>query len=152
MTARSPEASLPPEVLAAVQAVNEARRRGRLEDVLERQLDATFGSRHRLAVYGSLAPGRENQGQLAGLTGDWSSGLFVHGEMVPSGWGAGLGFPALRWRFPGPRVAVLLFVSPDLEWHWSRLDAFEGRDYVRILVPVFAPSGFATVANLYEAA
>lgn len=142
---------LPEGVLSALHAANDARRHGRFEEAIERQLDADFGAHHRLAVYGSLAPGRANHGQLSSLGGEWSSDLFVHGEMVSSGWGAGIGFPAMRWRLHAEPIAVFLFVSPELESHWDRLDAFEGRDYARILVPVFGAAGFSCVANLYEA-
>jgi len=152
MSTSSTRADLSEELLAAIRAVNEARRRGPFGQDPERRLEARFRTHHRLAVYGSLAPGRENHGQLAALKGKWSSDLFVHGKMEPSGWEAAIGFPAMRWRLQGPAVAVFLFVSPDLASHWSRLDAFEGRDYVRILVPVFGSAGFSCVANLYEAA
>jgi hypothetical protein len=46
----------------------------------------------RLATYGSLAPGRPNEGQLSDLTGRWLVG-HVRGKLVEAGWGAELGFP-----------------------------------------------------------
>src|SRR6185295_11938714 len=51
-------------------------------------------ARHRLATYGSLAPGRRNHHQLDGLAGRWFRG-YVRGTLVDAGWGAGLGYPAL---------------------------------------------------------
>ena len=117
---------------------------------MEEKVESVFGSVNRLAVYGSLAPGESNHRELAGLPGHWTDG-YVTGEMHDRGWGAGLGFPALRWN-PGStnRVAVKVFTSPGLVGCWGRLDAFEGEGYQRILVPVYDAAGGLTVANLYE--
>lgn len=89
----------------------------------------------RLAVYGSLAPGRSNQGQLAGLAGKWQPGM-VRGHLVESGWGAAQGYPGLRPDPLGPEVPVQLFTSDDLPAHWARLDAFEGDEYERVVIDV----------------
>ena len=48
----------------------------------------------RLATYGTLAPGRVNHHELAGLKGVWQQGT-VRGKLVAAGWGATLGYPAL---------------------------------------------------------
>jgi gamma-glutamylcyclotransferase (GGCT)/AIG2-like uncharacterized protein YtfP len=111
-----------------------------------------FGADRRLAAYGSLAPGRANHHLLAPLGGEWRAGLTVEGERVELGWGAALGFPALRWRPGATGVAVHLLTSERLPESWERLDAFEGRDYVRVLVPLHEGPRLAAVANLYEAA
>lgn len=95
----------------------------------------TFGPEHRLAVYGSLAPGRENHGQLAGLRGEWSKGI-VRGELLQAGWGANVGYPGLRLDPDGAEVPVQVFTSADLPDHWARLDTFEGADYRRAPVTV----------------
>lgn len=51
-----------------------------------------------------------------------------------------------------PPVAVMVLTSPLLAAHWRRLDAFEGDEYVRVLVPVVAADDrLLTVANLYAA-
>ena len=89
----------------------------------------------RLAVYGSLAPGEANHGQLAGLAGDWRPGT-VRGRLVASGWGSAAGYPGLRPDPDGPEVAVQVFESDDLPAHWPRLDAFEGDEYERVTVEV----------------
>jgi gamma-glutamylcyclotransferase (GGCT)/AIG2-like uncharacterized protein YtfP len=94
----------------------------------------------RLAVYGTLAPGRVNHHQLAGLNGDWRRGS-VRGHLVEAGWGATLGFPALSLDPDGPVVDVLLFESPDLPAHWERLDAFEGDGYRRVVTMVRTDDG-----------
>lgn len=89
----------------------------------------------RLATYGTLAPGRVNHHQLAGLAGRWLEGT-VRGRRVAAGWGADLGFPGLIPDPAGEAIAVHLFESPDLPGHWARLDAFEGPGYRRTEVVV----------------
>jgi gamma-glutamylcyclotransferase (GGCT)/AIG2-like uncharacterized protein YtfP len=94
----------------------------------------------RLATYGTLAPGRVNHHQLAGLSGLWRQGT-VRGRLVAEGWGAKLGYPGLVLDPRGPLVEVFLFESPDLPGHWSRLDAFEGTGYRRAVTQVRTPEG-----------
>lgn len=96
---------------------------------------ADGGAAHRLAVYGSLAPGKSNHGQLDGLVGGWEPGV-VRGWLVDSGWGAAQGYPGLRPDPLGPEVMVQVFTSKDLPAHWARLDAFEGEEYERVAVEV----------------
>lgn len=103
-----------------------------LQEAVDRFLDRPS---RRLAVYGSLAPGEVNAGVLAPLSGTWRRGS-VRGTLRRRGWGAAHGFPGLEWDPEGEPVSVRLFVSPELPGHWPRLDAFEGDDYLRSLVPV----------------
>jgi gamma-glutamylcyclotransferase (GGCT)/AIG2-like uncharacterized protein YtfP len=124
----------------------------------ERRLDDLFGTGHALATYGTLAPGRPNHHVLAPLGGEWTEGL-IEGDLIPSGWGAELGYPGFRPRAGGEAVAVWVLRASRLVGAWPELDRFEGEGYRRILVPVFAKEvGFAqeagerrlyTVANLY---
>lgn len=119
----------------------------------EDQLEARFRVSHVLAVYGSLAPGRPNHHVVAPLGGEWTEGV-VEGELSPVGWGATLGYPAFRPQVGGAAVAVQVLTSARLPEAWTRLDAFEGPEYRRILVPVFGPNASGerrlyTVANLY---
>lgn len=97
---------------------------------------------HRLATYGTLAPGEPNHHQLAGLTGTWSTG-YVRGHLSQDGWGAsiGRGYPAITPHPEGEQVAVHLFESADLPAHWDRLDEFEGEGYVRIPITVRTADG-----------
>jgi gamma-glutamylcyclotransferase (GGCT)/AIG2-like uncharacterized protein YtfP len=156
-----------PEVRRLVAAANAVRWQrdasgsalGSASDPSERQLDALFGTSHRLAVYGTLAPGQPNHHIVAPLGGEWTDGL-IEGDLVPVGWGASLGYPAFRPRVGGAAVAVQVLTAPLLATAWPTLDRFEGPEYQRILVPVFSTglsSGQAgerrlyTVANLYAA-
>ena len=95
---------------------------------------------HRLAVYGSLAPGRPNHHHVAGLQGRWSPGG-LYGRLVEAGWGASLGYPALVLDPDGPAIDVQVLESADLPAHWSRLDEFEGPGYERVLTTVHTAAG-----------
>ncbi len=94
----------------------------------------------RLATYGTLAPGRVNNAQLADLTGQWRRAT-VRGRLVEAGSGAKLGYPGLVLDPSGQEVEVHVFESPDLPDHWSRLDAFEGAGYRRVVTQVRAGEG-----------
>lgn len=107
------------------------------------------GPEHRLAVYGSLAPGRPNAWVLEPLDGRWIEGGYVRGRLRREGWGAAHGFPGLEPDPSGDRVPVRVFVSSELPDHWSRLDAFEGADYRRIVVPVEGLPGGPLPCHLY---
>jgi len=143
------------ETIQLIEAVNAARRRGELAADAESRLEASFGTGSRLAVYGSLAPGRENHHVVAPLGGTWASGV-VEGELTMYGWGAAIGYPALRLRGGGPPVPVQVLTSEALRGAWARLDAFEGAEYRRVLVPVWTSAGnereLMAVANVYEGA
>lgn len=137
-------------VVEAVRAANRARRRGGEPEPGEAVPgDPIPGDpSRRLAVYGSLAPGKENHHVVADLAGSWEEG-FVRGVLHPEGWGATMGYPALRWDPGGERIAVHLLTSDDLPGAWPRLDRFEGPAYRRIWIPVERPGKEPVVANLY---
>lgn len=101
----------------------------------------------RLAVYGTLAPGRPNHGQLAHLPGRWFAGV-VRGHLHDAGWGADLGFPGLVLANDGDDIEVQIFESASLAAEWSRLDAFEGPGYQRVMVEATTATGSAT-AQIY---
>ena len=96
--------------------------------------------RHRLATYGSLAPGRVNHSHVAELRGRWFSGQ-VHGRLVEVGWGAALGYPALILDAEGSAIDVKVLESEDLPANWSRLDDFEGPGYERVHTTVHTETG-----------
>jgi gamma-glutamylcyclotransferase (GGCT)/AIG2-like uncharacterized protein YtfP len=94
----------------------------------------------RLAIYGTLAPGRVNHHQISGLAGSWKRGT-LKGKLYSSGWGAALGFPGLILDPLGPSVDVDLFESAELPEHWARLDEFEGSGYRRVVITVNTEEG-----------
>ena len=89
-----------------------------------------FGAEHRLAVYGTLAPGRANEHLLGALVGTWTLGT-VRGHLHERGWGAASGYPGIVLDDSGPHVEVHLFTSRQLPVHWDDLDHFEGPGYRR---------------------
>jgi gamma-glutamylcyclotransferase (GGCT)/AIG2-like uncharacterized protein YtfP len=95
---------------------------------------------HRLATYGSLAPGRPNHHHVAALRGRWIGGA-VHGRLLEAGWGASLGYPAMVLDPAGPAIDVQVLESADLPEHWSRLDDFEGPGYERVSTIVRTAEG-----------
>ena len=101
----------------------------------------------RLAVYGTLAPGRPNHGQLAHLPGRWFGGV-VHGHLFAAGWGADLGFPGLVLDDDGDEVQVQILESAGLVTEWPRLDAFEGPGYRRDVVEAHTATGLVA-AQIY---
>ena len=115
----------------------------------EEVLEVLRQTSHRLAVYGSLAPGQPNYSVIQDIRGEWTDG-FVRGTLAEFGWGSGIGYPAITWDPDAAAVPVKLVVSPELPDHWKRLDAFEGAEYARILVPVEDEGGgLIAVANIY---
>jgi gamma-glutamylcyclotransferase (GGCT)/AIG2-like uncharacterized protein YtfP len=98
------------------------------------------GPEYRLAVYGSLAPGRANHDQMDGLSGHWTEGS-VRGRLLEEGWGAEIGYPGIILDTDGPSVGVQLFESLDLRDHWARLDEFEGTGYRRTVTTVSTVEG-----------
>jgi gamma-glutamylcyclotransferase (GGCT)/AIG2-like uncharacterized protein YtfP len=93
-----------------------------------------------LATYGTLGPGKPNHAQLAGLRGEWTMGR-VRGRLLQEGWGAAQGFPGLVLDPDGPELDVDLLRSDDLPSQWSRLDAFEGEGYRRVVTRVVTAAG-----------
>jgi gamma-glutamylcyclotransferase (GGCT)/AIG2-like uncharacterized protein YtfP len=99
-----------------------------------------LAAEHRLASYGTLAPGRPNHHQLSMLAGRWVRGT-VRGTIVAGGRMPHVGFPALILEPAGDEVTVEVFESVDLPAHWSRLDAFEGPGYQRVVSTVSTSDG-----------
>lgn len=100
-----------------------------------------------MAVYGSLAPGREHHDVVAALRGTWRP-CTITGHFDATGWGMTEGFPGLVWDRDAPAIAAHLIESADLPDHWDRLDAFEGAAYRREVVPVVTDTG-QVLANVY---
>ncbi len=147
-----------PALIAALQQVNAARISSSHDSSQaelppeDEVLEVSRQASHRLAVYGSLAPGRPSHSVIEGIRGAWTDG-FVRGRLKRTGWGSGIGYPAISWDPEGDRVRVKMLVSPELPEHWKRLDEFEGADYVRVLVPVEDEGGaLIAVANIYALA
>jgi gamma-glutamylcyclotransferase (GGCT)/AIG2-like uncharacterized protein YtfP len=103
---------------------------------------------HALFVYGTLAPGRPNAHQMAGMVGTWEPAT-ARGELLSDGWGAAAGYPAIVLADDGPEVPGFVFRSADLPAHWARLDDFEGKGYRRVVTSVRLASGDDVLAFVY---
>lgn len=101
-----------------------------------------------LFVYGTLAPGRANAHQLAGLKGTWTPAT-IRGRLYENGWGAALGFPAVIPDDDGDLIKGFIFKSADLNEHWQRLDEFEGEGYQRVIVTAEYDDATPTQAYVY---
>ncbi len=102
----------------------------------------------RLFVYGTLAPGAPNEHVLAGIEGWWEPAT-VRGRPVEEGWAVENGYPAIALDDEAPEVDGLLFCSPLLDEHWTRLDEFEGIGYERVAAPAQRFDGQAVEAQVY---
>jgi gamma-glutamylcyclotransferase (GGCT)/AIG2-like uncharacterized protein YtfP len=107
-----------------------------------------LSAEHRLATYGTLAPGQINNDQLADLHGEWTQGK-VRGRLINEGWGAAHSCPGIILDPDGQEVDVDVFVSADLPAHWSRLDVFEGDGYRRSTVRILTKDG-EIEGSIYE--
>lgn len=103
---------------------------------------------HHLFIYGSLAPGRPNAHIMEGIEGNWQAGT-TQGYLIEAGWGADLGYPAIRLDKQGDVVAGFLFSSTELDQFWPMLDEFEGEAYQRSLTQVKTDNGRLYDAYIY---
>lgn len=103
---------------------------------------------HRLFVYGSLQPGGSNAHVLAAVDGQWEPAV-IAGKLVDGGWGAKLGYLGLVLDEQGDSVDGYLLSSLELGDLWDQLDAFEGREYARVVASVRRPSGDTVDAFVY---
>jgi gamma-glutamylcyclotransferase (GGCT)/AIG2-like uncharacterized protein YtfP len=97
------------------------------------------GPLERLAIYGTLAPGRPNHYQLDGLEGRWLKG-YIDGMLLDAGWGASLGHPTLVLDPARSAIGVDVFESIDLPAR-ARLDTFERPGYEHVVTTVHMPTG-----------
>ncbi len=104
-----------------------------------------------LFVYGTLAPGEENEHIMDGMDGEWVK-AYVRGKRHNIGWGVHKGHPGFIADKEGDIVNGLLFISDDLPTNWARLDTFEGTDYKRIPIKATLVNGVTTVAQIYSVA
>ena len=101
-----------------------------------------------LFVYGTLCPGKPNAHILTDIGGEFVSAS-VKGSLHQEGWGATMGYPAIRLDDNAEPVAGFVFQSPQLSQHWQALDDFEGSAYRRVSTPVRLENGEQIQAWVY---
>ena len=103
-----------------------------------------------LIVYGTLAPGRQNHSQVEHIKGVWKKAK-IKGKVEQKGWGSEFGFPGFRVGNKNNQddIDAFVFLSSELNYHWQRLDDFEGPEYKRILVKYESEDGKTGVGYIY---
>ncbi len=114
----------------------------------EALLEQRFNCSEKLAVYGTLAPGRVNHHQIADLGGEWCDGS-LRGDLGQVPEGVHQGLPGLRLDPKGAVMPVKLLVSAKLPDAWARLDSFEDVEMQRLLVTLEQGGTLLGVANVY---
>ena len=102
----------------------------------------------RIFVYGSLAPGRENEHFLSRIGGFWEAAT-VTGRFYHEGWGAAMGYPGVVLDENGEKIPGYVFSSDKLADHWAELDDFEGKEYERVLTKVKFKNNKTADAYIY---
>ncbi|NIA70765.1 gamma-glutamylcyclotransferase [Pelagibius litoralis] len=115
----------------------------------EETLEALFRPSEKLAVYGTLAPGKVNHHHIADLGGNWAD-TALRGTLGQVPQGIHQGLPGLCLDPAAAPMPVKLLVSVRLAAAWARLDAFEGEEMQRLLVPLERDGAFAGLANIYS--
>ena len=101
-----------------------------------------------LFVYGTLCPGRENEGILKEIGGTFEEAS-IKGKYFPEGWIDDFPYPGVDLDQGSEVIDGYLFRSPDLYKFWGRLDAFEGPNYKRIVAEVSGEDQSLVNAYIY---
>lgn len=101
-----------------------------------------------LFVYGTLCPGRPNEHILKKIGGEFIAAK-VRGLLHEEGWGATMGYPAIKLDESADEVAGFVFQSNNLDASWPELDEFEGEEYLRVSTPVTLENGDVIDAWVY---
>jgi len=139
----------PDDLKATLDRVNRARLGiAAADEIAERAIERAHRASVTLAIYGTLAPGKANHHLIAGLGGTWHDAA-VRGRLgrVPGGIHEGL--PAIVLDPAAAPHPLKVLVCDHLPAAWARLDAFEGEEIQRLLVPLEAAGGITGVANIY---
>jgi len=152
MTTRERNSGLPPnpdDLKATLDRVNRARLGiAAGDEIAERAIERVHRASVTLAIYGTLAPGKANHHHIAELGGTWHDAA-VRGRLdrVPCGIHEGL--PAIVLDPAAAPHPLKVLVCEHLPAAWPRLDAFEGDEIQRLLVPLEGADGATGVANIY---
>lgn len=88
-----------------------------------------------LFVYGSLGPGRPNEGMFSEIQGGSQEGC-VKGRLKNEVWGAEIGFPGIVLDGNAVEVRGFIFSSDELCKILPKLYEFEGEGYQCALIKV----------------
>ena len=123
---------------------NQAPIASKVDFFLSRLIDLALGRpSNRLACYGSLRHRQKNHHMVAEIGGTWTTGT-IRGFVWK--WN---GYPMFAFDPEGPEIIVDVLESDQLPAAYTRLDEFEGSDYIRTVVPVKSNGEFV-VCNIYQ--
>lgn len=114
----------------------------------ERDIEKSFRPSVKLAIYGTLAPGKANHRHIADLGGGWHDAA-VRGRLDRVPCGVHEGLPAIVLDPAAAPHRLKLLACEHLPDAWARLDAFEGEEMQRLLVPLEGAGRVFGVANIY---
>ncbi len=109
------------------------------ETLLDELLDRPS---QRLVAYGSIRPRESNAWVLDFPRQEWLD-CTIHGSITER-----KGYRYYQWIPGGSSYAAQCLISEELPKHWARIDAFEGPEYWRALIPTRTSRGL-TMANVY---
>ncbi len=99
-------------------------------------------------VYGSLQPGKQNDKIFKKIKGIWKKG-FIFGKLINVSEGINYGYPVVEIKKKGDKIFGMVFVSKNLKKIIYKLDAFEGKDYKRIITNVNLTKGSKIKSYIY---
>lgn len=117
------------------------------DDTEDHRFSETTGAVRHLCIYGRMRPGGPDAHVLEPLGGTWSECEFP-GHLQSDGQCSLDQCPGLAWAPTREWNAGFLLTSDRLAGTWAELDAKEGAEYARLLIPVRIGDG-ETVANIY---
>ena len=118
------------------------------EDAAERAIERAHRASVKLAIYGTLAPGKVNHYHIADLGGTWSEAA-VRGRLGRVPCGIHQGLPAMALDPAAAPHPLKVLVCERLPAAWARLDAFEGEEMQRLLVALEGDGATSGIANIY---
>tara|TARA_Y100000591_G_C21786863_1_gene674296 strand:+ start:37 stop:375 length:339 start_codon:yes stop_codon:yes gene_type:complete len=102
-----------------------------------------------LFVYGSLQKGKQHENILENINGLWKK-AYVVGYLFNISKGPDYGYPAIKIDKKGLKIHGMVFQSKDLKKKISKIDAFEGKNYKRVISKIYLENGLVIDAYLYE--
>lgn len=111
----------------------------------DQAFSSNVGAHERLCVYGTLRSGEENYHLMEPLNGQWHDVTYSGYFSAPDN---SYDYPRVAWTPNGDTNPGELVISEKLPMHWASLDAFEGKDYCRLLT-IVEGQGAQWVANIY---
>ena len=102
-----------------------------------------------LLVYGTLVPGESNYSMIKNIPGKWNTAT-CKGKIIIKDYSPWKGCPGAVLDGDEDLIKGYVLSSKELKFHWERLDAFEGKDYSRVITNATLSNGKVIKAHIYE--